>query len=157
MSRQSDSHLARQQYAAEAEMPPRLEHPIGTVASANASIPDKEAKAVQWFTADISRTDDGCLVANVHYRAGVKLGREVPVDAVLTAGDAVRLIDLMKRQDITRFAHGWGNGGRPAMISSRDFTKQHASVMEHARRQLDDLAERVGVLLVQASAPVSVA
>lgn len=121
---------------------------IGTVSSANYAIPDRETSSKQWFVIDLYRTDArGTYVAHVHYRAGSKLGRENPIDRVVTAADPVGLIAALNAAPITDYVTGWPEKGDPAANRGRDYRSNHANVMEYGESQFAEAIDAAELLL----------
>lgn len=69
---------------------------ISSFKSTNASVADKDTSTKQWFVLDLYRTVTGTHIAHIRYRAGSKLGREVPKDVLYTAKSLTDLFDVVK-------------------------------------------------------------
>ena len=121
---------------------------IGTVHSRNWHLPHKSDTSKQWFTIVFYRTDArGTYVAHVIYRAGSKLGRENPIDRVVTAADPVGLIAALNAAPITDYVTGWPDKGHPAANRGRNFRSNHANVMEYGESQFAEAIDAAESLL----------
>lgn len=120
---------------------------LGTVSSSNASTPSKETTAKQWFIIDLYRTAAGTTVAHMQYRAGSKLGREVPVDRVLSSPEADKLITALYGLAITEFITGWPGMGSADANRGRDYTSNYNSIREHGHLQLTEAIVAAATIL----------
>lgn len=116
---------------------------VGSSASKNSEIPDRETSNRQWFTMDVYRLDSGTYVAHVKYRAGSRISREEPCDRVYTGPDGGSLLNSLQSLDpVVEFVVGWPGDGHPDQNHGRDFRKHDKSVCQYAEIEWENLLER---------------
>ncbi len=126
---------------------------LAEFASSNARLPDRESSSRQWFTIDVYRTMAGNHVAVVHYRAGSRLGREMPVDTVTFEPSAESLFDSLDQIEGSSFVSGWPDNGDPASNRGRDFRRNDAQVRQHADDQYTEAINALADKLIGPEQP----
>lgn len=116
---------------------------LGSSASRNYDMAEKESSSRQWFTLDVYKTESGIHVAHVKYRAGSRISREEPCDMVYTAPDGGSLLTRLNGLDpVAEFVVGWPGDGHPDENYGKDFRKQDQSVCRFAQSEWDNLLEK---------------
>jgi len=109
--------------------------------SSNASSVDKESGARQWFVLDLYRTAGGTHVAHIKYRAGSKIGRELPKDLLYTGKTLTDLFDVVKMLDpIAVFVTG--REGFNQKADPADVARWHESTCRYATTEFTDMLHK---------------
>jgi len=114
---------------------------IASFHSPNRDRADRETIARQWFVIDLYRTAAGTHVASIQYRAGAKLGRELPKDVIYTGGSLIELFDKVKVIDPAEFVTP--RTGISQRATEADAERWHNTACRYAKSEFDAVINKL--------------
>lgn len=109
--------------------------PIAEVFSAGKPRNLTDTRHARWWECEIYYTATQKWVAQIRYRVGVLLSRELPIDHVIIAGDADALVAGLNELNWESWVTGWPRDGR--------FDDRNLQLMDRLKTEWQQLVMRV--------------